>query len=68
MSAAHPVARPARTRRSTGLRFFRPAEVEILRGDASKAQRVLGWQPQVSFEEMVRLMVERDLELVARDG
>jgi GDPmannose 4,6-dehydratase len=48
-------------------RFLRPAEVEILRGDPSKAKRVLGWEPEVSFEEMVRLMVERDLELVSRD-
>jgi len=49
-------------------RFLRPAEVEILRGDPSKARRVLGWEPKVPFEEMVRLMVERDLELVSRDG
>jgi GDPmannose 4,6-dehydratase len=49
-------------------RFLRPAEVEILRGDPSKAKRVLAWEPEVSFEEMVRLMVERDLELVVRDG
>ena len=48
-------------------RFLRPAEVEILRGDPSKARRVLGWEPKVPFEEMVRLMVERDLELVSRD-
>ena len=49
-------------------RFLRPAEVEILRGDPSKAKRVLAWEPEVSFEEMVRLMVERDLELVVRGG
>ncbi|MBT6144038.1 MAG: GDP-mannose 4,6-dehydratase [Gemmatimonadetes bacterium] len=48
-------------------RFLRPAEVEVLRGDPSKAKRILGWEPEVSFEEMVRLMVERDLELVSRD-
>ncbi len=46
-------------------RFLRPAEVEVLRGDSSKARRVLGWEPEVSFEEMVAMMVERDLELVA---
>ena len=44
--------------------LFRPAEVEILRGDASKAERVLGWKPQVGFEELVHMMVDRDLELV----
>ncbi len=48
-------------------KFFRPAEVHVLRGDPSKARRVLGWEPRVSFEEMVRMMVERDLELVGRE-
>ena len=46
-------------------RFLRPAEVEVLRGDPSKARRVLGWEPEVSFEEMVAMMVERDMELVS---
>ena len=46
-------------------RFLRPAEVEVLRGDPSKARRILGWEPEVSFEEMVAMMVERDMELVA---
>ena len=48
-------------------RFLRPAEVEVLRGDPSKAKRVLGWEPEVTFQEMVRLMVERDIDLVSRD-
>lgn len=51
-------------------RFFRPAEVDLLIGDASKAQTVLGWQPKVSFQELVQMMVEHDLvdqaELLAR--
>lgn len=42
--------------------FVRPAEVELLRGDASKAERILGWKPEVSFEQMTKLMVEADLE------
>ena len=46
-------------------RFLRPAEVEVLRGDPSKARRILGWEPEVSFEEMVAMMVERDMELAA---
>ncbi|MDQ5832235.1 MAG: GDP-mannose 4,6-dehydratase, partial [Actinomycetota bacterium] len=46
-------------------RFLRPAEVEHLIGDASKARDKLGWEPQTSFEEMVRLMVDADLELLA---
>lgn len=49
-------------------RFFRPAEVEILKGNPSKARKLLGWEPEVSFEEMVRLMVERDVDLVSRDA
>ena len=48
-------------------RFMRPAEVDLLLGDASKARRVLGWQPQTSFEGLVRLMVDADLELIARE-
>ena len=43
-------------------KFYRPAEVEELLGDATKAKRVLGWEPTVAFEELVRLMVEKDLE------
>ena len=46
-------------------RFLRPAEVEHLIGDASKAREKLGWEPRTSFEEMVRLMVDSDLELLA---
>ena len=42
--------------------MIRPAEVDLLVGDAGKAGRVLGWQPQVQFHELVRLMVEADLE------
>ena len=42
-------------------RYFRPAEVDLLIGDASKARRVLGWEPKVSFKELVGMMVEADL-------
>jgi GDPmannose 4,6-dehydratase len=45
--------------------LLRPAEVEHLIGDASKAREKLGWVPRTSFEEMVRLMVDNDLELLA---
>jgi GDPmannose 4,6-dehydratase len=48
-------------------RFFRPAEVHVLRGDAGKAARVLGWRPKVSFAELVGMMVDRDLESVGRE-
>ena len=49
-------------------RFFRPAEVNILLGDPARARDQLGWELETSFEEMVRLMVDRDLELVAKQG
>ena len=45
-------------------RFMRPAEVDLLVGDPSKARQVLGWQPQTSLEELVRMMVEADLQLL----
>ena len=47
-------------------RFFRPAEVEVLRGDATKAKEKLGWTPKTSFEELVRKMVRSDLRLIQR--
>ena len=43
-------------------KYFRPAEVDLLLGDSSKAQRVLGWKPRVTFKELAKLMVEADLE------
>src|SRR6266436_6570194 len=48
-------------------RFFRPAEVDVLIGDASKAKRQLGWEPRVKFERLAELMVEADLELAERE-
>jgi len=46
----------------TDPRFMRPAEVDALVGDQSKAKSVLSWEPEVSFEELVRMMVEADIE------
>jgi GDPmannose 4,6-dehydratase len=43
-------------------RYFRPAEVDLLMGDASKANQLLGWQPKVGFEALVRLMVDADMQ------
>jgi GDPmannose 4,6-dehydratase len=42
-------------------RYFRPSEVESLRGDASKAERLLGWRPRVTFGELVEIMVDADI-------
>ena len=47
-------------------RFMRPAEVEHLIGDPSKARDKLGWEPRTSFAEMIKLMVDSDLEQLSR--
>jgi GDPmannose 4,6-dehydratase len=49
-------------------RFMRPAEVDILIGDARKAQRVLGWEPSVSFNELVDMMVDSDIKLLKQEN
>jgi GDPmannose 4,6-dehydratase len=49
-------------------RFMRPAEVDMLVGDPSKAGQVLGWEPQITFDELIRMMVDADLELVKSGG
>jgi GDPmannose 4,6-dehydratase len=49
---------------STDLAYERPAEVDHLRGDATKAKAILGWQPQVRFEDLVQIMVEADVRLL----
>jgi GDPmannose 4,6-dehydratase len=46
-------------------RYFRPAEVDVLQGDASQARRELGWKPTVGFQQLVHMMVEADLKLLA---
>jgi len=46
--------------------FLRPAEVDLLVGDPGKAERLLGWKPKTSFEELIRLMVRSDLELLSK--
>lgn len=43
--------------------YFRPAEVDLLQGDYSKARKVFGWEPKVKFKELVRIMLEADLKL-----
>ena len=48
-------------------RYYRPAEVDVLQGDASKAREKLGWVPKVSFGELVKRMVEHDLEQARRE-
>jgi GDPmannose 4,6-dehydratase len=48
-------------------RYYRPAEVDILQGDASKVKQVLGWEPNTTFEELVKLMVDSDLQKVTQN-
>ena len=45
-------------------RYFRPAEVDVMKGDASYARKKLGWKPTVTFPDLVRMMVEADIEQV----
>ncbi|MBQ3726643.1 MAG: GDP-mannose 4,6-dehydratase, partial [Selenomonadaceae bacterium] len=47
-------------------KYFRPAEVDLLLGDPSKAQRVLGWRRKISFRELVKIMVQADLKIYGR--
>ena len=46
-------------------KFFRPAEVDLLIGDASKAKKVLGWEPKISYADLVKRMVDSDMKLLA---
>ena len=48
-------------------RYFRPAEVDLLLGDPTKARTVLGWEPKVSFKELVKIMVDSDMKLAERE-
>ena len=48
-------------------RYFRPSEVDLLLGDASKARRVLGWEPRVTFRQLARMMTEADLKRAQRE-
>jgi GDPmannose 4,6-dehydratase len=48
-------------------RYLRPAEVDFLRGDATKAREKLGWRPKVGFQELVRMMASHDFDLACRE-
>jgi len=49
-------------------RFMRPAEVDVLRGDSTKAQTKLGWKPKTSFRQLVEQMVRNDIELIGKNA
>ncbi|MBC8182090.1 GDP-mannose 4,6-dehydratase, partial [candidate division KSB1 bacterium] len=48
--------------------YYRPVEVDLLIGDASKAKEKLGWEPKVKFDELVKIMVDSDLEKIKKRG
>jgi GDPmannose 4,6-dehydratase len=48
-------------------RYLRPAEVDFLKGDATKARESLGWRPRVGFRELIEMMVRHDLELARQE-
>ncbi|MFW6172153.1 MAG: GDP-mannose 4,6-dehydratase [Elusimicrobiota bacterium] len=48
--------------------YFRPAEVDCLVGDASKAKKTIGWEPKVKFDELIEIMVKADIDRLAKDG
>ncbi len=48
-------------------RYFRPTEVDALLGDATKAKKLLGWQPKVSFEKLIDMMIDADMELAQKE-
>jgi GDPmannose 4,6-dehydratase len=49
-------------------KYYRPAEVDLLLGDASKAQQQLGWSPRTTFRDLVRMMTEADLALAKAEA
>ena len=48
--------------------YYRPTEVDLLIGDATKAKKLLGWEPKIKFEELVKLMIKSDIEKVLKRG
>src|SRR4051794_30799664 len=48
-------------------RYTRPSEVDVLLGDATKSRKVLGWEPEVDFASLVKMMIDHDLELARRE-
>ena len=48
-------------------RYFRPTEVDVLLGDSTKAQKIIGWKPKVTFDQLIDMMVEADLELAKKE-
>jgi len=52
---------------ATDPRYFRPTEVDVLLGDATKAQKALNWQPKVNFDQLIDMMITADLEIAKKE-
>jgi len=48
-------------------RYFRPTEVDTLLGDSTKARKILSWQPKVSFEKLIDMMIAADMEMAQKE-
>jgi len=48
-------------------RYFRPTEVDVLLGDSSRAQKMLGWKPKVNFDKLIDMMIAADMELAKKE-
>jgi GDPmannose 4,6-dehydratase len=48
-------------------KFYRPAEVHLLLGNPAKAKKKLGWEPEVNFEQLIKMMVDSDLKLIKKE-
>ena len=48
-------------------KYFRPSEVDVLLGDASKARKALGWTPKVGFEQLIDMMIKEDMEIARKE-
>ena len=48
-------------------RYFRPTEVDVLLGDSTKAQKILGWKPKTNFDQLIDMMLETDLKLAEKE-
>jgi GDPmannose 4,6-dehydratase len=49
-------------------RYYRPAEVDLLIGDSSKAKKILGWEAKTKFKDLVRLMIDADMEAAKKEA
>ena len=66
-SAKAPAVKPGAVIARIDPRYFRPAEVDFLQGDASKGRRILGWEPKTDIRTLAAMMIDSDLKLAQRE-